>query len=178
MAAPRRPATGEAPRFQVVAETKPANAEPKPEAIETPAPTPRSEDPAQRPGAVPPKPASSRAAPPGTARPADPPARGATRAAAAKPSPPAPTPKKAAAKPARPPAAADGVTVLRTVWHPKPDRRVARLRFPGQDEPVEVHEGDSVRSYVVKTIEPSGVLLEHGGREVRRSVGSGSGGDD
>ena len=65
--------------------------------------------------------------------------------------------------------------MLRTVWHPKPERRVARVQLPGMDEPVEVHEGDSVKSYLVKAIEPSGVLLEHGGRELRRSVGSGSG---
>jgi hypothetical protein len=164
----RRPTTGdEPPRFQVVAQSE---KDPEPRAAE-PAPAPPREDPDQRPGAMPAKkPARDAAA--GSVRPADPPKRDAKPAAAAKPAPAA---KKAAPKPpAKPPTSpSDGVVVLRTVWHPKPERRVARLQLPGMDEPVEVHEGDSVKSYLVKTIEPSGVLLEHDGRELRRGVGSG-----
>jgi hypothetical protein len=57
------------------------------------------------------------------------------------------------------------------VWHPKPERRVARILAPGATTPVEVHEGDTVASYLVKTIEPSGVVLVQNGRELRRSIG-------
>lgn len=166
----RRPTKeGEPPRFQVVAQAE-KEAEPEAEAAE-PAPQPRSEDPNQRPGAIPAK-KPARGEETGTVRPADQPKRDAKPAAAPKPAKTsAPAAKKAAAKA---PAASDGVVVLRTVWHPKPERRVARLQLPGMEEPIEVHEGDSVKSYFVKAIEPSGVVLEHGGRELRRGVGSGA----
>ncbi len=61
--------------------------------------------------------------------------------------------------------------MLRTTWHPRPERRVARLRVGGFAAPMEVHEGDAVSTLVVKTIEPSGVLFLHGSQEIRRGVG-------
>ena len=146
----RRPARteSETPRFEVVAD-----------ATTQPAPVPAEpENPDVRPGAVPPDPAPPRA----SARPERPPAK-----------PAAPPAKKSDAKP--PVAAADGdadVSVLRTVWHPKAGRRVARLLLAGAPAPIEVHEGDAVGAFVVKTIEPSGVLLLQNGRELRRSVGN------
>jgi hypothetical protein len=63
------------------------------------------------------------------------------------------------------------ITVLRTSWHPRPERRLARVRLAGSSAPVEVHEGDALSTLVVKTIEPSGVVFLHGGRELRRGVG-------
>jgi hypothetical protein len=98
-------------------------------------------------------------------------------AAAKKPA--APPAKKSPAKPAA--AEADGeadVSVLRTVWHPKAGRRVARLRLAGAESAIEVHEGDAVGAFVVKTIEPSGVLLLQNGREVRRTVGNRAAAED
>jgi hypothetical protein len=63
------------------------------------------------------------------------------------------------------------VEVLRTTWHPRPERRVARIRVDGFAAPLEVREGDAVSTLVVKTIEPSGVLFLHGGAELRRGIG-------
>jgi hypothetical protein len=151
----RRPARteSEAPRFEVVAE-----------ATTQPAPIPAEpENPDVRPGAVPPDPAPPRASAP--ARPAEKPA--------------APPAKKREAKPA-PAASGDeaDVSVLRTVWHPKAGRRVARLRLAGAESAIEVHEGDAVGGFVVKTIEPSGVLLLQNGRELRRTVGNHGAADD
>jgi hypothetical protein len=65
------------------------------------------------------------------------------------------------------------IHVLRTSWHPHPERRVARVRLGGASAPVEVHEGDAISTLIVKAIEPSGVVFLHGGRELRRSVGGG-----
>jgi hypothetical protein len=95
--------------------------------------------------------------------------------AAASPVPGSPTaaPPVAAAPRAEPRAglAPPTVEVLRTTWHPRPERRVARLRVVGFAAPVEVREGDAVSTLVVKTIEPSGVLFLHGGTELRRDIG-------
>ena len=86
---------------------------------------------------------------------------------------PAAAPPVAAAPRAEPRSvpAAPVVEVLRTTWHPHPERRVARIRVGGFAAPVEVREGDAVSTLVVKTIEPSGVLFLHGGEELRRGIG-------
>ena len=76
---------------------------------------------------------------------------------------PRPEPRSGLAPPA--------VEVLRTIWHPNPERRVARLRVGGFAAPMEVREGDAVSTLVVKTIEPSGVVFLHGGEELRRDIG-------
>jgi hypothetical protein len=69
------------------------------------------------------------------------------------------------------PPSAPGIEVLRTTWHPRPERRVARVRLAGRPAPLDVHEGDAVSTLVVKTIEPSGVLFLHGSQELRKGVG-------
>jgi hypothetical protein len=79
-------------------------------------------------------------------------------------------PAPAVARTAGPPSA-PGIEVLRTTWHPRPERRVARVRLAGRPAPLDVHEGDAVSTLVVKTIEPSGVLFLHGSQELRRGVG-------
>jgi hypothetical protein len=62
------------------------------------------------------------------------------------------------------------IYVLRTSWHPRAERRLARVRLGGASGPVEVREGDAISTLVVKAIEPSGVVFLHGGRELRREV--------
>ena len=61
--------------------------------------------------------------------------------------------------------------VLRTTWHPKAERRSAKVEVEGMKEPVELREGDAVGILVVSRIEPSAVVFLHGGTELRRSVG-------
>jgi len=63
------------------------------------------------------------------------------------------------------------VKVLKTVWHPKPDRRSARLELSNRESPVEVHESDLVEGYVVEEITPSKVLLSKDGVTLTRRVG-------
>jgi len=93
--------------------------------------------------------------------------------------PVAPTPESSAA-PARP-ALADVVVsdsndrlevkVLKTVWHPKPDRRSAQLRLNEQGEAIEVRESQMVEGYRVESITPSTVVLSKGGVTVTHRVG-------
>jgi hypothetical protein len=91
-------------------------------------------------------------------------------AAPAKPKPAAapPAPKPARAAPAFPP-----LRVERTTWHPSAERRVATVQV-GDEGPREVREGDRVEGMIVLRIEPSAIVFEHAGREVRRKVGAGS----
>ncbi|MBW2395193.1 MAG: hypothetical protein JRG95_13065, partial [Deltaproteobacteria bacterium] len=98
---------------------------------------------------------------------------------AAKPTPraarPEPAPKPAPARP-RPPQVATIppppiVHVARTVWHPSPDRRSARVEVEGFAEPLELKEGDAVGVLVVAEIQPSAVVFLHGGARLRRAVG-------
>lgn len=62
-----------------------------------------------------------------------------------------------------------GVRVDKTYWHPKADRRTAVITVDGSVE--EIQEGDAVGPLVVSKIEPSGVVFEHEGVEIRRRVG-------
>lgn len=79
-----------------------------------------------------------------------------------------PAPKRAA-----PPApAASSLRVLRTSWHPRPEKRVAWVQAPGAAAPQAVHEGDRVEGWLVREIEPAAVVLSDGAGEIRRSVGS------
>jgi hypothetical protein len=64
------------------------------------------------------------------------------------------------------------VFVLRTVWHPVAERRVAEVEVWGRPEPFRLHEGDAVGPLVVKRIEPSGVVFLHEQVELRRRVGA------
>jgi len=68
------------------------------------------------------------------------------------------------------------VTIVRTAWHPSSDRRSAKVRLEATDEVLTLREGDAIGALVVKEISPSAVLFETGGVELRRRVGSGSGG--
>ncbi len=63
-----------------------------------------------------------------------------------------------------------GVSVLRTVWHPKPERRTAVLEAPGDPEPREYREGDSIGALVLLRIEPSGVVFERDGTELQEKI--------
>jgi hypothetical protein len=63
------------------------------------------------------------------------------------------------------------VLVVRTVWHPAAERRVAEIQVEGRPEPLLLHEGDAVGPLVVREIEPSGVLFLHDDVELRRRVG-------
>jgi hypothetical protein len=79
-------------------------------------------------------------------------------------------PRKHAARVAPPPAPA--ITVVRTVWHPKPDRRTAMLEAPGDAAPREYREGDRVGALTLLRIEPSGVVFDRDGVEVRQKIES------
>jgi hypothetical protein len=87
------------------------------------------------------------------------------------PAPPEPELAKPAASPAAPPAPAfPALRVERTTWHPTAERRVAVVELGGEGAQ-SVREGERVGGAVVRRIEPSGVVFEHAGREVRRKVG-------
>ena len=64
------------------------------------------------------------------------------------------------------------MTVEKTIWHPVPERRLARIEVEGHEGPIELHEGDAVGTLVVAEIKPSEVVFLHQGRELRRKVGS------
>lgn len=66
--------------------------------------------------------------------------------------------------------ASAGVLVLRTVWHPKPERRTALLEAPGDAAPREYREGDLVGRLTLLRIEPSAVVFERGGVEIREKL--------
>jgi hypothetical protein len=63
------------------------------------------------------------------------------------------------------------VTVKKTIWHPTPERRVARIEVEGHEGPIELHEGDAFGLLVVAEIEPSKVVFLHRGKEFHRKVG-------
>jgi hypothetical protein len=65
-----------------------------------------------------------------------------------------------------------GVLVVRTFWHPSPERRVAEIEVDGSPETLRLHEGDAVGPLVVREIEPSGVVFLHDEVELRRRVGA------
>ena len=119
-------------------------------------PAPVAEPPA--PVAEPPAPAAVPPPPPPAAEPA---------IQSPRPAPPAPAPARVAR--VRPPK----VTVEKTVWHPTPGRRVARIEVEGHKGMLELHEGDAVGTLVVAEIKPSGVVFLHGGEKLHRKVGSG-----
>ena len=103
------------------------------------------------------------AAPPSIA---EPPA--AERATQPPPRPAAPkAPAPALVATVRPPK----VTVEKTIWHPVPERRLARIEVEGRKGALELHEGDAVGTLVVAEIQPSGVVFLHGGERFHRKVG-------
>jgi len=62
------------------------------------------------------------------------------------------------------------VSVVRTSWHPQAERRAAWVAIGGES-PREVHEGEWVGAYEVRSIEPDGVLFADGPLLVHRPVG-------
>lgn len=93
---------------------------------------------------------------------------------------PAPTPsatKSAPPAPAVEPVAVSPrvreVAVVKTVWHPSPDRRIASLKISGESSGREVREGDVVEGLSVREIKLSGVVFEREGVTVERRVGAG-----
>src|SRR5262249_12781021 len=68
--------------------------------------------------------------------------------------------------------AASSLRVLRTSWHPRPEKRVAWVQAPGAAAPQAVHEGDRVEGWLVREIEPAAVVLSDGAGGIRRDVGS------
>jgi hypothetical protein len=65
------------------------------------------------------------------------------------------------------------VSIVRTVWHPRPERRVAHVAAPGGGEVVELHEGDEFVGLRVSEIKLSGVVFERNGVLISRRVGEG-----
>ena len=63
------------------------------------------------------------------------------------------------------------VLVVRTVWHPTAERRVAEIEVEGRPELLLLHEGDAVGPLVVSEIRPSGVVFLHDEVELVRHVG-------
>ena len=63
------------------------------------------------------------------------------------------------------------IHVVRTDWHPKPERRSARVRVSSTDELITAHEGETVAGLVVHEITPSAVVFSAGDVEIRRRVG-------
>jgi hypothetical protein len=91
-----------------------------------------------------------------------------------------PEPKPRAVSMAKPEAAAveehksraiPDVTVLRTAWHPSPDRRSAKIRLLATKETMTLKEGDAVGGLVIQEISPSAVLFRSGEVEIRLRVG-------
>ena len=153
---------------------------PRPVAVTKPASPPRAEveralpsDPVAKaaPAVVPPEPVA-RAVPearsPVSPPPAAPAPREARPAAPSRPviAEPRRAPRQVAVVPPPP-----EVSVLRTVWHPTPGRRSARVEVEGHGDVLELREGDAVGVLVVAEIQPSGVVFLHGGARLRRAVG-------
>ncbi len=63
------------------------------------------------------------------------------------------------------------VSIIKTIWHPSPDRRIAILRFTDDLENREVHEGDFVGGFEIGEIKLSGVVFVREGITVERRVG-------
>jgi hypothetical protein len=68
--------------------------------------------------------------------------------------------------------AAPDFWVQRTVWHPRPERRVAHVVLTSDGAQVELREGDSLGPLRVEEITPSGVTFAHGDVTVSRRVGA------
>ncbi|MDJ0846903.1 MAG: hypothetical protein QNK04_00840 [Myxococcota bacterium] len=88
--------------------------------------------------------------------------------------PPAPAPKPAPAEAAPAPIArpvVPSVRVRETRWHPDAARRMAVVELDSDGSVREVHEGDPVGALLVTKIEPSAVVFDHDGLELRRRIG-------
>lgn len=151
-------------------------------------------------GAAPPAPAEAHADPPARVpSPASAPARSAPRASpapsaaapppasapapAAVPAPDPPSPAPPASEPAvhapeTGPAqvvelrrAGEGLRVLRTVWHPRSERRRAVVELAPGGPSLEMREGERRDGFELVEIRPAGATFVHRGRELERRVG-------
>jgi hypothetical protein len=90
-----------------------------------------------------------------------------------RPSPPLDTkseaPRQTAA--AEVPSRAPDLVVLKTIWHPSAERRLARLELEAGGEVREVREGEWVQGFEIREIRLSGVILEKEGVTSERRVG-------
>ena len=86
----------------------------------------------------------------------------------------APKPAEAAAAPdtalpVRATSPAPALRVERTRWHPVAERRVAFVLLG--NEALRIQEGDAFGRYVVREIEPSGVVFLEDGKPLHRKIG-------
>lgn len=138
-----------------------------PPPIEVPAPRPVAAPPPSRiEEPAPPKPVAK--VPPAPVEPPPPAVELSVQPSPRLAPPPKPSPPARVAT-LRPPK----VIVKKTVWHPTPERRVARIEVEGHKGPLDLHEGDAVGTLVVAEIQPSGVVFLHGGEKLHRQVGKG-----
>ena len=89
------------------------------------------------------------------------------------PAPPESIPTQTASQREPEPAASVALPVIRvdrTSWHPVAERREATVRIGGGDAR-RVREGERVGDYQVTRIEPSAVVFERDGNELRRKIG-------
>jgi len=76
-----------------------------------------------------------------------------------------------------PPVPTPDLTIIRTSWHPRSDRRSAKIRLEESEEILTLREGDAVGGLVIQEISPSAVVFKSGDVEIHRRVGQpGSGG--
>jgi hypothetical protein len=71
---------------------------------------------------------------------------------------------------ARPSRQLTPIRVVRTSWHPLPERRAAWVEWDGEGVR-EVREGGRVGPYQVREIEPEAVLFADGAALVRKRIG-------
>lgn len=71
---------------------------------------------------------------------------------------------------ALPVARAAEVSIVRTIWHPSPERRIAHVQIAGESSDREVHEGDVVEGYEIEEIKLTGVVFVREGVTVERRV--------
>jgi len=72
---------------------------------------------------------------------------------------------------------APDLTITRISWHPRADRRSAKIRLKETEEVLTLREGDAVGGLVIQEISPSAVVFKSGEVEIHRRVGQpGSGG--
>jgi hypothetical protein len=70
---------------------------------------------------------------------------------------------------AEPPAVDTNFAVVRTVWHPKPERRVAQIS-DAEGVSVQLHEGDFYQGLVIEQIQLSSVIFRDGDVTFSRRV--------
>lgn len=164
--APSGPGPGEVRPGAEAMKPKPRPATPPPSAVAAVAAQPRAPEPAE------PEPRAAR-----PASPTPPVAEASAPELPASEREIAPPPERSFSarepEPARSPVPV--ILVSRTQWHPDPERREALIEVERDDgsEKLRVHEGDAVGNLVVERIEPSGVVFDYDGVELRHGVGSG-----